>query len=191
MAWTGSRNSNARGWGWGLEAEPGVTRGPGLGNPSRCFCQFLLVTCPDVSENYLIKLHTWGSDASNHKSAAHLLVPVFPPQNGYRSDFPLAPRVPVWLQLEFTGHRLPSQASQQVVSCQDRHDVSGPVGGTANVRQDHWKGEEGREMRRVVQEPYLGLCLPGKRIRRTSLTSRFAFPPVSKHSSPRGHQTQT
>lgn len=61
------------------------------------------------------------------------------------------------LQLEFTGHRLPSQASQQVVSCQDRHDVSGPVGGTANVGQDHWKGEEGQEMRRVVQEPYLGL----------------------------------
>lgn len=49
--------------------------------------------------------------------------------------------LPVWLQFEFTGHRLPSQASQQVVGCQQGHGVSGSMGGTANVGQDHWKGE--------------------------------------------------
>lgn len=59
----------------------------------------------------------------------------------------------VWLQLEFTGHCLPSQASQQVVGCQQGHDVSGSMGGTANVGQDHWKGEEDG-VKRVVQEPY-------------------------------------
>lgn len=77
--------------------------------------------------------------------------------------------LPVWLQLEFTGHWLPSQASQQVVGCQQGHDVSGSMGGTANVGQDHWKGEEDG-VKRVVQEPYSGPFfqghgLPVKRIR--------------------------
>lgn len=104
-----------------------------------------------------------GLGCFHHTSAAHLLVPVFPLQNGYRSDFflwlppcgsnqarvrlteaqgPLAlvHRVPCGYSLSSLGIGSPSQASQQVVSCQDRHDVSGPVGGTANVGQDHWKG---------------------------------------------------
>lgn len=51
------------------------------------------------------------------------------------------------LQLELPGHRLPSQASQQVVSCQQGHGVSGSIGGATNVGQDHWKGEEQREVR--------------------------------------------
>lgn len=52
-----------------------------------------------------------------------------------------------WLQLEFTGHWFPSQASQQVVGCQQGHGVSCSMGGTANMGQDHWKGEEEREVR--------------------------------------------
>lgn len=88
VAWAGSRNSNARGWGQRLEAEPGVTRGPGSGRPSRRSCWFLPVNMPRrLSENYLIELHSRGSEASNHKSAAHVLAPVFPLQRGYRSDF--------------------------------------------------------------------------------------------------------
>lgn len=63
----------------------------------------------------------------------------------------LALRSPLWLQLEFTGHWFPSQASQQVVSCQQGHDVSGSMGGTANVRQDHWEEGEEREVRGWVK----------------------------------------
>lgn len=92
----------------------------------------------------------------------------------------------MWLQLELTGHRLPSQASQQIVSRQHRHDVSGSVGGTADVRQDHWRGEEGREMRRAVPEPYVGLGSARKKNKEDPPhCSLFAFLPVSKLSSPR------
>lgn len=66
----------------------------------------------------------------------------------------------VWLQLEFTGHWLPSQASQQVVGSQQGHRVSGSMGGTANVGQDHWKGEEDG-VKSVVQEPYSGPFFQG------------------------------
>lgn len=106
---------------------------------------------------------------------------VFPLQHQHRSDFSMAPVLwvqinpgtadcipgmsawpsvlPVWLQLEFTGHRLPSQASQQVVGCQQGHGVSGSIGGTANVGQDHWKGEADGVKR--VQEPYSGPFFQG------------------------------
>lgn len=124
----------------------------------------------------------WRRNFQPQKWQAHLPAPVFPLQHQHRSGFSMAPvlwvqikpgtadsipgmsawpsELPVWLQLEFTGHCLPSQASQQVVGCQQGHGVAGSMGGTANVGQDHWKGEEDG-VKRVVQEPYSGPFFQG------------------------------
>lgn len=49
------------------------------------------------------------------------------------------------LQFEFFDHRLTPEAEEEVVCCQGRHGITGGIGGTSNMWENHCGRRELKE----------------------------------------------